>query len=298
VDLIRALLAAQPPAVDSLTAWWEATAEPRRAHATTIDRALAGGALADRLGFAFASGYGEALRALVPSIDGITALCITEAGGNTPRAIETKLVRVDGGYEVSGHKKWATVGSLASSLLVCASTGIEDGMNRLRLVRVRADAPGLTIKPSSAPFVPEIPHAEITLDRVLVTDADVLPGDGYTEYVKPFRTIEDIHVHAAVAGYLIGVAQRHGFPKPAIEKLVALALTTRAIAAADPKSETTHVALAGTFALIATEVAAIEALWSASSDDEWQRWQRDRALLHVAGKAREARREKAWSLLP
>jgi hypothetical protein len=101
-----------------------------------------------------------------------------------------------------------------------------------------------------------------------------------------------------VVGYLIGVAQRHGFPKPAIEKLVALALTTRAIAAADPKSETTHVALAGTFALIATEVAAIEALWSASPDDEWQRWQRDRALLHVAGKAREARRVKAWSLLP
>ena len=265
----------------------------RAAFDTTVDRALVGGALADRLGYAFASGYGEALRALVPDLDGITALCITEAAGNHPKAIATTLTAVDGGYEVTGKKTWATVGSLASTLLVCATTG----EHRLRMVRVRADAPGVSLTATTAPFVPEIPHAEVTLNRVRVTEADVLPGDGYDEYVKPFRTVEDAHVHAALVGYLVGVARRKGFARDRIEKLLALATLTRGVALADAKAATTHAVLAGTFALIAHEVAALEALWSASPDDEWQRWQRDRALLQVAGKAREARRDKAWSLL-
>ncbi len=297
MEIIRALLAASPPAVDSLAAWWQATAAGRSRFDTTVDRALIGGALSDRLGYAFASGYGEALRALAPGLEGVTALCITEAGGNHPKAIETKLVPAGTGFEVSGHKKWATVGSLASSLLVCATTGTAGGLPRLRMVRIAANAPGVTIKATSAPFVPEIPHAEITLDKVAVTAADVLPGDGYDDYVKPFRTVEDAHVHAALLGYLIGVARRRNFAHDAIEKLLALAVTVRGIALADAKSAATHVALAGTFALVAGEVAAIEALWSGAPDDEWQRWQRDRALLQVAGKAREARRDKAWSML-
>jgi acyl-CoA dehydrogenase len=297
VDVIRALLAAQPPNADSLTAWWQATAETRSSFATTIERALVGGACADRLGFAFASGYSEALRALVPGLDGVAALCVTEAGGNHPKAIETKLVAVGGGYELTGRKKWATVASLAQSLLVCATTGTVDGLPRLRMVRVRANAAGLTLAPSSAAFVPEIPHAEVTLDRVRVSEADVLPGDGYADYVKPFRTVEDVHVHGALVGYLTGVARRRNFARDVIERLVALALTTREVALRDAKDAATHVALAGTFALIVREVAALETLWSASPDDEWQRWQRDRVLLQVAGKAREARRDKAWSLL-
>jgi acyl-CoA dehydrogenase len=297
VDVLRALLGARPPAVDSLTAWWAATAEARGAFSQTIERALVGGAYADRLGFAFAAGYSEALRALVPGLDGIAALCVTEAGGNHPKAIETTLVAIDGGYELTGRKKWATVASLAQSLLVCATTGVVDGVPRLRMVRVRADAAGVTLVPTSAPFVPEIPHAEITLERVRVDEADVLSGDGYADYVKPFRTVEDIHVHGALVGYLVGVARRHGFARDVVERLLALASTAREVANRDAKDAATHVALAGTFALISQEVAALEALWSASPDDEWQRWQRDRVLLQVAGKAREARRDKAWSLL-
>jgi alkylation response protein AidB-like acyl-CoA dehydrogenase len=297
VDITRTLLAARSPAVDSLTAWWAATAEARNGFALPVERAIVGGAHADRIGYAFASGYSEALRALVPTLGGIAALCVTESGGNHPRAIETKLVPVAGGYELTGHKKWATVGSLAQSLLVCASIGTDGGVNRLRMVRVAANAPGVTITPSSAPFIPEIPHAEIAFDRVAVSEADLLPGDGYAEYVKPFRTVEDIHVHAALLGYLIGVAQRRSFARDIIERLLALATTARAVAIDDAKAPATHVVLAGLFSLVHREVAAVEAAWSAAPDEEWQRWQRDRALLQVAGKAREARRDKAWSLL-
>ncbi|HWU89733.1 MAG TPA: acyl-CoA dehydrogenase family protein [Kofleriaceae bacterium] len=289
-----------PPATDDLRAWWDATAGHRAAWTAPLDRALAGGACADRLGFAFAAGYAEALRALVPELPpgAITALCATEEGGAHPRAIRTRLAAVaPGRYELSGRKRWATVANAASSLLVVASTGEEGGRNRLRVVRVRADAPGLRLHPTTAPFVPEIPHAEVELDGVIATDADLLPGDGYDAYLKPFRTIEDLHVHAALAGYLIGVARRRRLPRELVERLLVLAAAARAIAGVAPAAAATHAALAGVLELAARLVAEVEALWSAAPDDEWARWQRDRALLRVAGGARAARRERAWSIL-
>jgi hypothetical protein len=289
-----------PPAVDNLRAWWDATAPDRAAWTDPFDRAFAGGACADRLGFAFAGGYAEALRALVPDLPpgSITALCATEEAGAHPRAIRTRLAATGPGrYELSGRKKWATVASAASSLLVVASTGEEAGKNRLRVVRVRADAPGVQLYPRTTPFVPEIPHAEVELTGVVANDADVLPGDGYDVYLKPFRTIEDLHIHGALAGYLIGVARRRGFPRDLQERLLVLAVAARSLAHADPKAATTHAALAGVLDLAQRSVEALEPLWAAVADAEWSRWQRDRPLLRVAGGARAARRERAWSIL-
>ncbi len=289
MNVVHALLERrEPPAVDTLAAWWDVTRGAREAFATPVDRALIGGVLADRVGFAFAAGYSAALQALVPGMTGIAALCATEAGGNHPRAIQTTLAN----GELTGKKVWATVASLASSLLVVASTGSVDGKNRLRVVRVAAGAPGVTIRATAAPFVPEIPHAEVELDRVRVADADILPGDGYDDYLKPFRTVEDAHVHAALLGYLIGVARRHD-QREVVERLLAVVLATRAAALADPKSVATHVALAGVIALAADEAARVE--WPAGPERD--RWQRDRGLFQVAGKARAARRERAWEQL-
>ncbi|HEU4731350.1 MAG TPA: acyl-CoA dehydrogenase family protein [Kofleriaceae bacterium] len=290
----------RPPAVDNLRAWWDATSADRAAWTDPFDRALAGGACADRVGFAFAGGYAEALRALVPDLPpgSITALCATEEGGAHPRAIRTRLTATSpGAYELSGRKKWATVATAASSLLVVASTGEEGGRNRLRVVRVRADAPGVRLHPSVTTFVPEIPHAEVELTGVVATDADLLPGDGYDAYLKPFRTIEDLHVHAALTGYLLGVARRRGFPRDLHERLLVLAVALRSLAHADARAATTHAALAGVLELAHRLAAEIEPLWSAAPDDEWARWQRDRPLFRVAGTARAARRDRAWSIL-
>ncbi|HUS30393.1 MAG TPA: acyl-CoA dehydrogenase family protein [Kofleriaceae bacterium] len=301
--MLRALLSLTPPAVDSLDAWWAATREHRESATTTADRALVGGVLADRLGFAFAAGYQEALRALVPG-DGVRALCVTEARGNSPKDIDTTLTAEGTNFMVSGAKKWATAGPLASELLVCAKAGVDaQGRNALKMVRVSTTAPGVKITPASAPFVPEVPHAEVVLDRVHIEASAVLPGDGYADYVKPFRTVEDAHVHCAVLGYLVGVARRQELARDLIERLLAAALATRELARADARDPATHIALAGAITLAATLVGEVEVVWEAQAEDredkqgdaEWSRWQRDRALLKVAGAARAARRDAAWS---
>src|SRR5262249_6840865 len=152
----------------------------RGAYDAPVDRAIAGGACADRLAFAFAAGYAEALRSLVPSLRGLTAFCATEDGGAHPKNIKTLLAPAGARYTPTGHKKWATFASAADSLLVVATTGAgADGKNRLRVVRVPVSAPGVKITSSAAAFVPEMPHAEVELAGVAIPEADVLPGDGY-----------------------------------------------------------------------------------------------------------------------
>jgi alkylation response protein AidB-like acyl-CoA dehydrogenase len=225
--VLDALFAATPHPFTTLRAWFEATASVRTG--STIERALLGGAHADRLACAFAAGYSEALRALVPDLEGIAALSATEAEGNHPRAIRTRLEPAADGFRLTGTKKWATGAAQAAALLVVASIGDDPttGRNRLRLVRVPTSAPNLVIRSSAAPFVPEIEHAEIELAGVEVPADAVLPGDGYDDYVKPFRTVEDLHVHAALVGYLLTLARVRTFAPSLVEELADLACPTR-----------------------------------------------------------------------
>jgi hypothetical protein len=304
-DLLVFLLTAppEPLSIASPADLWQASGERSAAFDSPIDRAATGGFLADRLGYAFAAGYGAALHVLAKGglpAERLVAFCATEEGGAHPKAIRTVLAKeTDGKLVVRGKKRWATLAPAASDLLVVASVGVdESARNKLRVVRVPVSAPGVTIIPMPPPpFAPEIPHAEVELEGAPVSERDVLPGDGYDDYLKPFRTIEDVFVHAALLGYLVGVGRRSGWPKPVIERLIAAVLAARSIAELDPKSPATHVAVAG----LLEEAHAIEEvtreLWGLVGEEERARWERDKALLSVASKVREARRERAWEAL-
>jgi alkylation response protein AidB-like acyl-CoA dehydrogenase len=258
-----------------------------------IDHAVRGGHAADRLGAAFVAGYSAALRALVPDAPLRTSLCATEEGGAHPRAIATTLA--DG--VLRGKKKWSTLATEAELLLVVASIGADTaGRNRLRLVRVAPGASGVTITPMPPPpFAPEIGHAEITFDGVAVAPGDVLPGDGYDDYLKPFRTVEDVHVHAALLGWMLALGERHRWPHDLVERMLATVAALRTIAASPPLAPETHLTLAGTIAL--TRELVERAPWDALDADTLARWRRDRPLLEVAGRARTARLEAAWQRL-
>lgn len=280
-------------------AFWRAHVEDVIALAAPVDRAIAGGALADRLGYAFVAGYSAALQALVDCRDPAARLSLaaTEEGGAHPRAIRTRLERAGDGWTLTGEKAWVTLGS--GALLVLASKGQgDDGRAQLVVVKVAADAPGATRFPQTElPFVPEVLHAKVVLDHVRVSDEDVLPGDGWERWVKPFRTVEDVHVHAAVLGYLGATAGRHGWPRALREQLAACVLGVRALAAEDASSPLTHVALGGVIAQSRALVEACVPHWGSVPQEERERWERDRLLLEVAGKARTLRLERGWQSL-
>jgi len=280
--------------------WWPRHRAIAAEHPSTIQQAIVGGFVADRVGWAFASGYQAALRALFPDAPGdkLCALCVTEADGNSPKAIKSTLKGSAGGWELNGAKKWTTLGPEGSLFFVAArDEAASNTRPSIRIARVSSNAPGLKIQPMpDARFVPEVPHAQLQFENTKV-DA-LLPGDGYDLYVKPFRTVEDIHVQAAILAYLMREAQRLGWPEHWIERLSALLAALATLSDMPAAHAETHVGLAGALRIAAGLIEETEALWlQSATDPATLRWQRDKALLTIAGKARELRTQRAWDKL-
>lgn len=73
---------------------------------------------------------------------------------------------------------------------------------------------GVEVQPKpSMSIVPEISHGAVALSNVHVPEENILPGDGYNGYMKPFRSIEDIHVYGALLGYCTRVSLLNGWPQ-------------------------------------------------------------------------------------
>jgi alkylation response protein AidB-like acyl-CoA dehydrogenase len=283
---------------DDLAAWWRAC-EPLRARcAHPVERAMALSLVAPTVGSAFVAGYRAALHALDPSLGPHTraALCASEEGGAHPRAVNTRATVTSDGVTLDGTKRFVTGARDADVLLVLAAEGEPvDGRRAFALVRVPASAPGVTFEDMPAtPFVPDVAHATVTFEGVRLAAAARLAGDGWSEYVKPFRTLEDLHVQAAITAWLVGALRRARGPGALIERLVAHALTLRALADATVDAAATHVALAGAFANLEGLLGALDGWMAQAPDDLRDAWARDRRVLTVARSAREQRRVRAW----
>lgn len=312
--LLNHLLTAvpEPHRVHDAAAWWTAHQAAAADSTRSMVRAARGGFAADRLGYAFASGYGEALRRLVPEAPtGSTApaaLCATEAGGAHPRSIKTRIaasaaagtVSSDGtGWVLSGRKQFVTFGPLAQTLLVVATRGTDEtGRSQLVVARIPAARAGVLVQPlPELAFIPEIPHASVELKDVPVAADELLPGDGYERYLKPFRTIEDCHVMAALLGWLAQVARRSDWPRRVLQEVTMLLVTGLGLAAAPPLDAAVHVALAGWLERIEELLGTCRPLWAQVDAQTRALWERDGSLLLVAGKARSERLTSAWHKL-
>lgn len=299
--LLHALLTCRPGEIarpmNSFDAWRDVWETLGRDWMQPIDRCVWAGLRCDRLAWTFFTGYQEAIRRLLPGLPAtaICAMAITEAGGNHPRDIQTGIVPADRGYRLNGEKRFITGGAHAERLFVAASTGIKDGRNRIRMVRVNRGAAGLTVAPMPPlPFVPEIVHSTVVFKDVFVPSEQVVEGDGYTGMIKPFRTIEDLHVIGAALGHLLGTARRFGWPAEIVEQASLLIVTVCALARQDPMSPATHIAAGGLFRQFNALIAAVDPLWAGTDPETARRWERDKPVLKISDKVRKLRLRAAW----
>jgi hypothetical protein len=303
VDLAELFAIQDEALLSSLDEVWVSYESARAGGTKPFQAAVRVASAVDRLGFAFTAGYSAALENLVPEVVLPCALCVTEVDGNQPRAIKTTLDEKDdgSGFALNGTKTFVTFGSMARTLIVAARSGERaDGRPCIAVVRIPADREGVTLSElPPIPFVPEIPHARVELRDVRVGAGESMQGDGYLDYVKPFRTVEDIHVFGSAIAYLFGLANRSDGSSDLKAELVALLVALDRLSEAPPLDPWVHVALKGVgqslARLFGTEGFAT--LWEAASAEERSRWERDRKLLKVASTAREARFRKAASQL-
>jgi alkylation response protein AidB-like acyl-CoA dehydrogenase len=225
---------------------------------------------------------------------------VTEADGNSPKAIKSSLRKDGAHWLLNGAKRWSTLGPDGSLFFVAARDEAASAERaRIRIAKVDSKTRGLKIETMPAPnFVPEVPHARLQFENLAVNDADILPGDGYDEYVKPFRTVEDIHVQAAVLAYLMREGQRLRWPQDWLERLSALLAALGKLSDMPASHAETHIALAGALAIGAVLIGETEGFWPRSAADPAAlRWRRDKELLKVAGQARALRTQRAWEKL-
>ena len=250
--------------------------------------ALRGGRLAATPGLAFLAGYQAALRVLWPSAPkGLGALCVTENKSTRPADMHTRLR----GLTLSGRKDFVTAAEAADWLLVAARDEAAGAPVHLSLAVVYRGAPGVRIEPlPNLPLMPDIGHARLHLDHA---HCELLAGDGWDAYVKPFRSIEDLYVFSAVTAWLFGVGQDSGWPQSLQLRLLALLAGCAELTRHCPNAATSHVLLAGLFAQLAALRAEIDTAMQAGPALWAQLWQRDHHLLNIAASARAKRLEKA-----
>jgi acyl-CoA dehydrogenase len=292
-SLARALCAAAPFGARSVDEFWRAHRAHTHAVESAFDRAALGGAHAASVGQAFIAGYRGALQRMFSALDREAAtLCVTEASGAHPRAIRSSLSPSgEGGWTLDGAKRWASVGEGPVTLLVLARVGDHpDGRPSLRVARVPSDRAGVTLEPMPAtPFVPDVFHASVSFESVSLQPEELLDGDGYARFVKPFRTVEDTHVFGALLGYLVATGRGAGWPSTAISSLFSALASLRSIAHDEPSDPCVHLALAGAIEHAQAVIASLEPHWPQVEEPRRAGWERDRLLLDVASKARAER---------
>lgn len=307
-ELLNFQLAQNPQLDDKIRfpAWFNSLYLHTTAPNSSLLQAIWGGWFSPLCAFAFGAGYQAALKNLFPQFEQnqILSLGISEIGGAHPKAIQTTLKPLtglsntqSGEFVINGKKQWITLADEADIYLIAASTGM-DAQNRPQICLVCLPKNSLGLKIEIMPqvdLVPEISHAFLILNEVVVNSAQILPGDGYLNYIKPFRTIEDLHVSAAIVAWITRCALAWNWPKNLVESGLSLLSCAYAISLEPLTSATTHLILAGYWNQFQLWLDKTHSSWESVSEPLYQAWKRDAKLFQVAKTAREGRTAKAWT---
>lgn len=282
----------QPVAATSGLRGWYRSVRDGAGRADSFSQAVYGGRLATTPGLAFLSGYQAALRALWPDAPaGLGALCTTERRKLRPADM---TMRWHAGY-LSGSKDFVTAGDAVQWLLVSAR---EEGLGespRLGLFVIDPDSAGaLLVTGPDLPLVPDIAHGRLCLERTI---GERLPGDGWSDYVRPFRTHEDLHVLAALTAWLYGVALLERWPRSLVLRLAGVLAGAAEVARQPADAPAAHLLLAALLEQFASLQPEVDSVMNESRGVWGALWQRDRAVLGLAREAQARRLEQAIAAL-
>lgn len=254
-----------------------------------FELAVLGGRAMATPGLAFLVGYQAALRVLWPSAPaGLGALCATERRSVRPADMQVRLESL----RLTGDKDFVTAGLDAEWLLVAARSEGQGEAPRLSLAVVYPGEPGVTLEAlPTLPLMPEVGHGRLRLQDAA---CELLAGDGWDAYVKPFRTLEDLYVLAALTAWLYGVGQECAWPQELRLRLLAVLAGCAEGSRQCADSVACHLLLGSLFSQFQALRAAIDKALLAGPEQWAQLWQRDQGVMALATAAREKRLAKAW----
>ena len=177
-----------------------------------------------------AHGTAEQKQRFLPDIaagKSMFAISLTEPGGGTDvlGAMQTRAVKVDGGWCVNGTKIWSTLAHAADRLFLIARTDetVAKPSHGLTVFLVDAKADGVTATLIPKLGMRSLGSCEVQLEDVFVADEDVLGevGRGWnliTETLNSERIMNGANCSGALAGVLEDMiaysTERTAFGKP------------------------------------------------------------------------------------
>ncbi|MCU0822687.1 MAG: acyl-CoA dehydrogenase family protein, partial [Spirochaetes bacterium] len=201
------------------------------------DKAIAGGFIADCPAYAFWAGLQAGFQRLFKNMPEkcAAAFCVTESTGNHPRNIKSTIMkatdRPDNVLILNGEKHYISGAFEADIFFVAASEGTDSsGRNILKLAMLESTSPGISLNlMENLKILPEITHGIVAFNNVQLTENKILPGDAYSDYIKPFRTVEDLFVVSAILGYLYRLSRAYGWPRYFSGKIISFLVTARTL---------------------------------------------------------------------
>jgi hypothetical protein len=302
VKLLDLLLAVgdKGPECPDFAGWlsvWTGVQE-RHADCSPFVAGIAAALQADRLAWAFFSGYQAAIRSAFPGAlpaATVAAFCVQEPGRKISE-ITTSLDEDAGGLLLRGHKSWLLADPQDFVLFVLARrAGRSKGPGSLAVVSLPFQADGIGRGPVRAQaMVPELAHTEVSFDAVSLSTSQILPGDGYADYAKPFRVREDICVTGCALACLFAEGRAGEWPAPWAQRCIAAIAGLESCSGMDPNDARTHILTAGTLSFAGAVIRESGQHWRDDQVAARDRWQRDRSILDLGKEARRQRAIKSW----
>lgn len=278
---------------------------------STLEQAALGGRMSINMSFAFSAGYQSAIQSLFkPNVRALASLCVTEKEGNLPKDIKSALTEQQHAWLLNGSKSFITGANDAKQLYVAvteprkpttsesSSESSSDTLNerpKIKMLSIPANTQGIQITPMPAlPFVPDISHGTANFQQVNILAENILEGDGHAQYVKPFRTHEDIHVVAATLGFRIGEALNSSWSQQSIEAHLMLLASVLSLNTTSFNEPTTHLIFSGCRSQFTALVDQTDEEFKRHNPTGFNHWKRDKALLDIASKAHTIRTQRAW----
>ncbi|MBN6056713.1 acyl-CoA dehydrogenase family protein [Nonomuraea sp. RK-328] len=139
----------------------------------------------------------------------IASFALTESeAGSDPSGLRTRAVRVEGGYRITGHKRFITNADRADLFMVFARTNADtEGTEGISVFVVESGAQGLRVGPQDEKMGQRGAHtAEVFLDDVLVPESALIGGVEGEGFAAAMRSLARGRLH--IAAICVGLAQR------------------------------------------------------------------------------------------
>ncbi len=178
----------------------------------SFEQTFLAGVASESSSSAFWAGYQVAIQRLFgPQLkDEIASFVVNEKKSFKPKNWSTSLVQTEGSDELllSGNKDFVTAVDQIDVLLIGANTvelsNESNTVGHSKVCKLGVEVEGLSFfEFSGLPVFKELKKSRVEIKTTEVHADSIFVGDGYDNYIKPFRIIEDFYITSVLLGYVI-----------------------------------------------------------------------------------------------